>query len=93
MLFQKGPEAERAAASRWLKALARTLFDAEEGDAVVVSELQCTEPGCPPIETVLALLRPDRNYRQVKIHKALLDVVESDVRHAFLAHEHARSDG
>jgi len=33
------------------------LFEAADDDAVVVNELACTQPGCPPIETVVALLR------------------------------------
>jgi len=91
MLFHKDSELARAEVSRRLKVLAWTLFGAEESDAVVVGELRFTEPGCPPVETVLALLRPG-GHLQVKIDEPLLDVVESDVREAFLADEHARHD-
>jgi len=45
---------------------------------VMVTELACSEPGCPPVETVIALLAPGRQ-DQVKIHKALADVTSADV--------------
>jgi hypothetical protein len=89
MLFGKTRDATRTAASRRIKALARALFDAREDDAVVVNELECSEPGCPPIETVVALLRQGAAARQVKVHKPLADVTDDDLRAAF-AHDHHR---
>ncbi|MBM4375550.1 MAG: hypothetical protein FJ095_10730 [Deltaproteobacteria bacterium] len=71
-----------------MKAAARSLFDAGEDDAVVVNELQCTEPGCPPIETVVALLRAGSAPRQVKVHKPAVEVTQEDLRVAML-HGHA----
>jgi hypothetical protein len=59
-MFGPRNDERRSAAIRALKAAARALFDAGEDDAVVVNELQCTEPGCPPIETVVALLGRER---------------------------------
>jgi hypothetical protein len=56
-MFASRQDAQRSKALRALKAAARALFDAGEDEAVVVNELSCTEPGCPPIETVVALLR------------------------------------
>ena len=44
----------------------------------MVTELACSEPGCPPVETVIALLAPGRQ-DQVKIHKGLADVTSADV--------------
>jgi hypothetical protein len=49
--------------------------------SVLVTELACTEPGCPPIETVIALLAPDGN-TQYKIHKPVAEVTVDDVRAA-----------
>ena len=84
----------RSAALRALKATARTLFEAGEDDAVVVNELQCTEPGCPPVETVVALLRAGAEPRQVKVHKPAVEVTEDDLRAAIRGghgHEHSRA--
>jgi hypothetical protein len=47
--------------------------------SVMVTELRCTEPGCPPLETVIAILDQPRQPRQFKIHKAITDVAFGDV--------------
>jgi hypothetical protein len=45
----------------------------------MVTELECREPGCPPIETVIALLEGPGKTTQFKIHKMAGDVTRSDV--------------
>ncbi|MEM7094264.1 MAG: hypothetical protein AAF567_14775 [Actinomycetota bacterium] len=45
---------------------------------MLVTELECSEPGCPPIETVIALLREGEQV-QHKIHKPIAEVSEADV--------------
>lgn len=91
-MFGPRNDERRAAAIRALKATARTLFEAADDDAVVVNELSCTEPGCPPIETVVALLRAGSEPRQVKVHKPAVEVTEDDLRVAIQgSHEHSRS--
>lgn len=35
-----------------VQGLLRNLFDLPDHAAIVVSELQCAVPGCPPVETV-----------------------------------------
>ena len=91
-MFGPPKDERRSAAIVVLKATARTLFEAGEDDAVVVNELQCTEPGCPPIETVVALLRAGSEPRQVKVHKPAVEVTEDDLRDAIRGgHEHERS--
>jgi hypothetical protein len=88
-MFGPRTDPKRSAAIRQLKQLAGQLFDATDEDAVVVNELQCTEPGCPPIETIVALLRAGAEPRQVKIHKPAVDVTEQDLRQAlFRGHVH-----
>jgi hypothetical protein len=47
--------------------------------SVLVTELHCTEPGCPPLETVIAVLDQPGRPRQYKIHKAIADVQFADV--------------
>jgi hypothetical protein len=49
--------------------------------SVMVTELRCTEPGCPPLETVIAILDQPGQPRQFKIHKAVADVTFADVLH------------
>jgi hypothetical protein len=88
-MFGPRNDERRFSAIRALKAKARTLFEAADDDAVVVNELSCTEPGCPPIETVVALLRAGTEPRQVKVHKPAVEVTEDDLRAAIQgSHEH-----
>ncbi len=87
-MFGPRNDERRAAAIRALKETARTLFEALDDDVVIVNELTCTEPGCPPIETVVALLRAGSAPRQVKIHKPAVEVTEEDLR-AELQSRHA----
>jgi hypothetical protein len=47
--------------------------------SVMVTELRCTEPGCPPLETVIAILDQPGQPRQFKIPKAIADVTFADV--------------
>jgi hypothetical protein len=49
----------------------------------MVNELACYEPGCPPIETVVALLRQGEPPWQVKVHKAVVDISDDDLLAAF----------
>lgn len=69
---------DRRQATQVLKQLARELLDVDDETIVMVTELQCTEPGCPPIETVIAVLRVGAR-EQIKIHKPLAEVTRDDV--------------
>ena len=48
-------------------------FDLSEDIAVMITQLQCTEEGCPPIETVIAIMETPGKPRQYKIHKPLAE--------------------
>ena len=43
-----------------------------------IAEIKCVEPGCPPLETVIAILDPKKPLR-LSIRKCLEDVCEVDV--------------
>jgi hypothetical protein len=62
-----------------LKQWAYAAFQPSEDTTLMVTELRCTEPGCPPTETVIALLRPGQPPQQYKIHKALSHVTQADI--------------
>lgn len=42
-----------------------------------ISQLTCKEPGCPPIETVIAVLTDP--VQQYKIHKSINEIDEADI--------------
>lgn len=70
-----GPKRSTADSVR-VKALVEPLVD--DDLTILVTELACTEPGCPPIETVIALFGVERSV-QHKIHKPMAEVDRNDV--------------
>lgn len=52
--------------------LVRDTLALPEDTAVTVSQLTCREPGCPPVETVIAVL--DSTGRRWTIHRPLTDI-------------------
>jgi hypothetical protein len=51
-----------------------------DGDPVIsVTELACAEPGCPPRETVVLVMWSAAPAQKIRIHKAMVDVMEADV--------------
>ncbi|MCG9128827.1 hypothetical protein JT359_14650 [Candidatus Poribacteria bacterium] len=54
-------------------------FDLSEDVSVMITELQCTEEGCPPIETVIAIMVTPGKPQQYKIHKPLAEVEQTDI--------------
>jgi hypothetical protein len=49
-------------------------------DSVIVTELQCSEPGCPPLETVVLIAAAGRATVQHKLHCAAGDVRFEDLQ-------------
>ena len=50
----------------------------DEDTAVSINELRCAEEGCPPVETVVTVLRKPAP-AMFKIYKAAVDVTEAEV--------------
>lgn len=73
-----GPERPAAAITARVKAWVRAELADDDPRSVMITELACTEPGCPPLETVIALLGPG-DQTQHKIHKPLAEVTEPEV--------------
>jgi hypothetical protein len=69
-------------ASARVKAWIAAALGPTDERTILVTELACTEPGCPPVETVIALLREGEPERW-KLHKPLAAVTEDDVRILF----------
>ncbi len=49
---------KRAGTSREIKSWVREGLGLTDEVSILVTDLQCYEPGCPPVETVIALLLP-----------------------------------
>lgn len=60
-----------------LKAWTAQILALDESVPVSISQLTCTEPGCPPLETVIAIMtQPPQTY---KIHQPAVDIGEDDL--------------
>lgn len=64
------------------------------GEAVImVTEIGCAVPGCPPLETVVVFWTEDATRHHFKVFKTVEEVVEGDLPYAWLMKSLAVSDG
>jgi len=57
----------------------RQRFKLDPAAAVLVSEVVCRMPGCPPLETVVAFWTEDDSRHQFRLLKPLSDVRYDDI--------------
>ena len=62
-----------------IRALVVKQLGLDDEATVMISEWACTEMGCPPIETIVAILCPDKPARKFKIHKAIGDIKDDEL--------------
>ncbi len=70
------PDRERV---RRMKETLRAALNLSEDATITVTELACLEEGCPPIETVIGLLRPGAPQLQHKLHKPTASIDAHDL--------------
>jgi hypothetical protein len=80
--FRKSP-AQVAALDR-VRAWTRERFSLADALPVVVAEVACGLPGCPPIETVVAFWTENDRRHQFKLFKPVEEVVCDDLPFAWL---------
>jgi hypothetical protein len=80
--FGKKGSGDAAALDR-VRGWARTRFALTDDETVMVSEMACGVPGCPPVETHLVFWTGAGRHH-FKIFKPLADVVEDDLPPAFM---------
>jgi hypothetical protein len=68
-------EAEKVAA---IKAWVREGFDFPD-QPIFVTQLNCTEPGCPDLETVIAVLAEGGPPVQFRLYKSITDITRDDI--------------
>ena len=81
--FRRKPPGNAAAADR-LRAWTRERFALPEDAAIMVAEVACAVPGCPPLETVVAFWTEDRPRHHFKVFKPLAEVLADDLPPAWL---------
>ena len=81
--FRIGPafrnDPGHTAALERVRAWTRERFKLPENAAILVAEVACGLPGCPPIETVVAFWTGTGTRHQFKIFKRVEDVVLDDL--------------
>ncbi len=60
-----------------IKSWVYQILEVDAETLISISQLTCREPGCPPIETVIAVMT--HPVQQYKIHKAVNDIHEADL--------------
>jgi len=80
--FEKRPD--HTAALDRVRAWTRERFTLAEDAAILVSEVSCALPGCPPRETVVAFWTEDEQRHQFKLFKPVAEVVVDDLPPAWL---------
>jgi hypothetical protein len=66
-----------------LKQETRKLLGLSNDVAISVTELSCSEPGCPDVETVVAILREREKPILARIHKSIPDITPDELEAAF----------
>jgi nitrate reductase delta subunit len=80
--FTKKDFADGAAHAR-VRDWTRARFSLGEDQTIMVSEIACAVPGCPPIETHVVFWT-DAGRHHFKVFKPLADVIEDDLPPAFM---------
>jgi len=73
-----GSRSSDPAAVGRVKGFVTELWGLGEDETVMVAELRCSEPGCPPVETSISALG-ESGTRQRKVHKPVAEVTREDV--------------
>ena len=61
----------------------RARFSLSDDETLMVSEVACGVPGCPPIETHIVFWTPQGRHH-FKVFKPLAEVIEDDLPPAFM---------
>ena len=71
-----------------LKAAVRDALRLDAGHTVVIQQLACAEPGCPPVETIIAVLCAGAQARRWTLHQPLAQLSAEAIRAALTEGEH-----
>jgi nitrate reductase molybdenum cofactor assembly chaperone NarJ/NarW len=83
MLGLKKKSPDRVAARERVRAWTLTRFKLADDETVMVSEVACTVPGCPPVETHIVFWT-EAGRHHFKVFKPLTEVAADDLPPAFM---------
>jgi hypothetical protein len=81
--FARNSPAHAQALDR-VRAWTRERFKLADDVPIVVAEIACGLPGCPPLETVVAFWTADDRRHQFKLFKPVQEVTRNDLPFAWL---------
>ena len=93
LLRSRNQRPEHVAALDRVKVWTRERFKLADDAAILVSEIACALPGCPPLETVVAFWTEGDKRHQFKLFKPAADVIADDLPPAWLKSALVAIDG
>jgi len=69
-------EAARARIRGWVEAALGTDV------TLTISEIDCADPTCPGLETIILVMREGEATQAVKLRKSMIEATEADIREA-----------
>jgi hypothetical protein len=79
-------DAAQARALEQVKVWTRESLALADDDTVLVAEVACTRPGCPPLETVVTFWTGSDERHWFKVFKPVAEVAFDDLPPAWLKH-------
>ena len=79
MLWTRKKRPEHLAALDRVREWTRERFKLPDDAAIMVTEVTCALPGCPPLETVVAFWTGNDTRHYFKLFKPVAEVVEDDL--------------
>src|SRR5215470_13853689 len=71
----------------------RERFGLPEAASILVTEVACGLPGCPPLETIVVFWTRDARRHQFKVFKPVREVISDDLPFAWLKDSLAVTEG
>jgi nitrate reductase delta subunit len=87
------PGADHAAALERVRDWTRARFALGPAEVVMVAQVACPVPGCPPLETVVVFWDADGVRHQFKLFKTPEQVLEPDIPYAWLKNSLRADEG
>ncbi|HEY9709498.1 MAG TPA: hypothetical protein V6D48_14940 [Oculatellaceae cyanobacterium] len=79
-LFSQQTPSKNQEKIRQIKTWIYELLEIDSEISISISQLRCIEPGCPPIETIIAVMTsPVQKYT---IHKSITELEHTDISEA-----------
>jgi hypothetical protein len=80
MLLFGNSEKRDPAQTALIRSWVADVLTVPEDAFVMVKQVECLEEGCPPVETIIAILSDHEGPKQWKVRKPIVQITEQDIR-------------